>query len=148
MDTTLPFDVAKNYSSYSQQIKGYFRILGKSSQYSARIVETSLNNFDNNKPVADFYCLKCSEEYELKSKQGVVGKKIVNGAYSTMIERLRIEATTQISFSSHTTIPTLGITNFLAIPKYFFIPDIIEKRISAEHFCQTCWLGGLQYCCE
>ena len=40
--------------------------------------------YRNNKPVADFYCGNCSEEYELKSKHGEVGKKIVDGAYATI----------------------------------------------------------------
>jgi hypothetical protein len=39
--------------------------------------------FGNTKPVADFYCGNCSEAYELKSKNGNVGKKIVDGAYAT-----------------------------------------------------------------
>lgn len=43
-----------------------------------------LSQFENNKPVADFYCGNCSEEYELKSKNGNVGKKIVDGAYATI----------------------------------------------------------------
>jgi DNA-directed RNA polymerase subunit M/transcription elongation factor TFIIS len=47
-----------------------------------------LSQFGNNKPVADFHCGNCSEEYELKSKHGNVGKKIVDGAHATMIERL------------------------------------------------------------
>jgi type II restriction enzyme len=50
---------------------------------------STLNRFENNSPVADFYCKKCAEEYELKSKNGEIGKKIVDGAYSTMIERLK-----------------------------------------------------------
>jgi type II restriction enzyme len=39
-----------------------------------------LANYENNKPVADFYCASCKEDYELKSKQNSMGKKIVDGA--------------------------------------------------------------------
>jgi type II restriction enzyme len=87
----------------------------------------SLNNFENNMPVADFYCTKCSEEYELKSKQGVVGKKIVNGAYSTMIARLNSNNNPNFFLLTYEK-TTFEVRNFIAIPKYFFIPDIIEKR--------------------
>lgn len=41
--------------------------------------------FENNRPVADFYCQKCSEEYELKSKNGKLTNTITDGAYATMI---------------------------------------------------------------
>ncbi len=47
-----------------------------------------LNHFENNKPVADFYCENCKEEFELKSSKSKLGKIIVDGAYGTMIERI------------------------------------------------------------
>ena len=48
-----------------------------------------ISSYENNKPVADFYCASCEEDFELKSKKNSIGKKIVDGAYSTMIERLQ-----------------------------------------------------------
>jgi type II restriction enzyme len=86
-----------------------------------------LSQFGNNKPVADFYCGNCSEEYELKSKNGNVGKKIVDGAYTTMIQRLESDNNPNFFFLTYDK-STLGIRNFLTIPKYFFVPSIIEKR--------------------
>ena len=62
-----------------------------------------LTKLDNNEPVADMHCDKCGEVFELKSAKGKLGKKIPDGAYETMIQR------------------TL-------IPKFFFVPGIIEKR--------------------
>lgn len=87
----------------------------------------ALSQFENNKPVADFYCGNCSEEYELKSKNGNVGKKIVDGAYSTMIERLNSDNNPNFFFLTYDK-PMLEIRNFLTIPKHFFVPAIIEKR--------------------
>ncbi|MEK6848729.1 MAG: DpnI domain-containing protein, partial [Nanoarchaeota archaeon] len=48
-----------------------------------------IERFSKNMPVADFYCSNCSEQYELKSKKDKIGNKIVDGAYSTMIKRLK-----------------------------------------------------------
>ena len=45
--------------------------------------------YPNNKPVGDFFCSNCNEDYELKSKKNFIGQKIVDGAYETMIERLQ-----------------------------------------------------------
>jgi type II restriction enzyme len=86
-----------------------------------------LRRFNNNEPVADFYCEHCWEEYELKSKHGVVGKRVVDGAYDTMIERLKSDNNPNFFFLSYNK-STLAIRNFLAIPKYFFVPGIIERR--------------------
>ena len=40
------------------------------------------------RPVADFFCPSCKEEYELKSKGASISNKINDGAYNTMIERI------------------------------------------------------------
>src|SRR5690242_20074977 len=48
----------------------------------------SVKQFENNRPVADFVCLRCDEEYELKSQKQKFGAKIVDGAARTMRERL------------------------------------------------------------
>ncbi len=86
-----------------------------------------LKEYQNNKPVADFYCLKCNEDYELKSKENSIGSKIVDGAYKTMIERLRSTTNPNFFFLNYNT-ATWKVLNFIVIPKHFFIPEIIEKR--------------------
>ena len=53
---------------------------------------SELTEFENNRPVADFLCKNCREEFELKSKNANnIGKKIVDGAYSKIIERISSE---------------------------------------------------------
>ena len=47
-----------------------------------------IKKYKSNRPVADFHCVRCIEEYELKSKANSIGSKIVDGAYRTMLERL------------------------------------------------------------
>lgn len=86
-----------------------------------------VKNYENNKPVADFYCSKCNEDYELKSKKDAMGKKIVDGAYTTMIERLQSQSNPNFFFLNYDK-DTYNIKNFVVIPKHFFIPEIIEKR--------------------
>jgi len=83
--------------------------------------------YENNKPVADFYCSKCNEDYELKSKKDSMGKKIVDGAYSTMIDRLQSNSNPNFFFLNYDK-NTYDIKNFIVIPKHFFVPEIIEER--------------------
>jgi len=83
--------------------------------------------FENNRPAADFYCEECKEEYELKSKRNIIGNKIVDGAYQTTIERLESHNNPNLFLLNYNP-KNYEITNFFVVPKYFFIPEIIEKR--------------------
>ncbi len=86
-----------------------------------------LNQCKNNRPVSDFYCPTCQEEYELKSKKNSIGSKIVDGAYSSMIERLLSNNNPNL-FLLNYRVPDYEVLNFFIIPKHFFIPQIIMRR--------------------
>lgn len=140
MNLTLPIEVSKDYSSGSQKIRVASEFWVYKSIYCPNC-GNSLKNFDNNKPVADFYCIYCSEEYELKSKQGTVGLKVVNGAYSTMIERITANNNPNFFFLTYNK-ETFDISNFLSIPKYFFVPEIIENRKPLQSTARRAgWIG-------
>jgi type II restriction enzyme len=85
-----------------------------------------IENYKNNKPVADFFCKKCVEDFELKSKKGKIGKKVSAGAYSQMIKR--INSTTKPNFFFMGYLDSLFVNDFFIVPKHFFISEIIEKR--------------------
>lgn len=122
-DTTL----ANHYKSSSQKA----RIL--TEDWVGRLVFCpncgiqKIFHFTNNRPVADFYCKGCKEQYELKSKNGSVGSKIVDGAHSKMIERLG-SSTNPSLFILGYDLPTYSVRNFLVVPKHFFTPKTIERR--------------------
>lgn len=86
-----------------------------------------LSLFANNQPVADLYCSECSEQYELKSKNTSIGDRIVDGAYSTMINRI-LSAENPNFFLLAYDKSSLEVKDFFVLPKHFFTPDIIEKR--------------------
>lgn len=85
-----------------------------------------LNEFENNRPVADFYCKNCREEFELKSKNGKLSNTITDGAYSTMIERINSNNNPNFFFLTYT--KNWSVNDFLIIPKHFFTEEIIIKR--------------------
>lgn len=91
--------------------------------------------------MADFYCQNCREEYELKSKKGEIGTKIVDGAYKTMIDRLGSSTNPNFFILSYN-LSSYTVRNFLVIPKHFFVPEIIEKRKPlAETARRAGWVG-------
>ena len=88
---------------------------------------STLNQFNKGRPVADFYCSICREEYELKSKKDSIGMKIVDGAYRTMLERLTSYNNPNLFLLNYDLL-NYKIQNFFVVPKHFFVPEIIEKR--------------------
>lgn len=133
---------AANYRSNSQIIRVLSEDWVKKNSYCPSCGFSNLTSFENNKPVADFFCYKCSEEFEVKSKNGTnVGKKIIDGAYSTMIERINSDNNPNFFFLSYNK-NNLKVNNFLIIPKHFFVPEIIEKRKPLSDTAKrTGWVG-------
>jgi type II restriction enzyme len=116
----------EGYISETQKIRvaseGWFVVCG----YCTECLD-DLEKFPNNSPVADFFCNKCKEQYELKSKQGKFGKKITDGEYNTMIKRINSNENPNL-FAMTYEKGSYNIKDIIAIPKYFFTEKVIEKR--------------------
>ena len=127
MKLRLPLAAARAYKSPAQRI-GVLTEAWVAERIFCPHCGSQLKPFPANRPVADFSCTKCNQEYELKSKNGAIGKKVVNGAYLTMLQRLRASNNPHFFFLSYES-PELRVRDFVAVPKYFFVPAIIEKRV-------------------
>ena len=139
----LAFDIhtAKNYKSASQKVRVLTEQWVDNSIFCPNCGHLDIDRFPNNQPVADFYCSNCHEEYELKSKQNTLGMKIVDGAYHTMLTRLTSNNNPNF-FLLNYDLTNLEVTNFLVIPKHFFVPEIIERRKPlAETARRAGWVG-------
>lgn len=87
-----------------------------------------LNHYEANRPVADFYCKECGNDFELKSKESSCHKfdNVINdGQYDRMIERITSEQNPNFFFMHYA---DYKVYNLILIPKHFFVPDIIVKR--------------------
>ncbi len=121
-------DIASSYFSNSQIARILTEKWVKHHVYCPCCGNGNVDEFANNRPVADFYCSACNEEFELKAKSGNrIGKKVVDGAYSTMIERIDSDNNPNFFFLTYS--KAAGeVTNFVMIPKHFFSHNMIEKR--------------------
>jgi len=119
-------NIAIGYSSNSQIARRLTEDWVSNNSYCPSCGDIPLREFENNRPVADFYCKKCLEEFELKSKAGTLSNTITDGAYSTMIERINSNNNPNFFFLTYTKQWT--VNDFLIIPKQFFTPEIIIKR--------------------
>jgi type II restriction enzyme len=127
MQTKFNIELASKYTSPSQKVRVLSENWVQSQVYCPNCGYLSIVKYDNGRPVADFYCPNCGEDYELKSKKTAFGVKIVDGAYSTMIERLRANHNPNL-FLLNYNLNTFEVLNLLVVPKHFFIPNIIEQR--------------------
>ena len=78
----------ERYKSKSQKIRAITETWAESNMFCPYCGNQYIYHFENNRPVADFFCPSCREKYELKSNGTSIGKKINDGAYKTMIERI------------------------------------------------------------
>ena len=121
-------NIADNYTSKSQIARILTEKWMEENAYCLSCGYAHLSVFENNRPVADYFCSHCNEEFELKSKVGIkVGAKIVDGAYATMIERVSSNNNPNLFFMNYCHV-NWKVNSLMIIPKYYFIKDIIEKR--------------------
>lgn len=118
--------LAENYKSNSQKIRVMSENWVGKNIFCPICGNPHICNLNNNIPVADLQCDNCGEIYELKSKQGKVGNKINDGAYSTMIERINSSSNPDLFVMSYSS--DYQVTDLLLVPKFFFVESIIEKR--------------------
>lgn len=86
-----------------------------------------LARFPANRPVADFYCVECQDQYELKSQSTAFGRKVADGAYETKIERLKSDTSPNLILLQYNR-EERRVENLTVVPRYFFVAQAIEKR--------------------
>lgn len=126
MNYYFDLELAKNYKSNSQKVRVMSESWVAHNIFCPICGNPHISNLDNNIPVSDLLCNDCGEIFELKSKCGKIGNKIVDGAYSTMIDRITSSDNPDLFIMQYST--DLQVINLTLVPKFFFVPSIIEKR--------------------
>lgn len=125
----LRFDsqLATGYHSHSQQARILTESWVTSNMYCPICGNNTLMHFPNNRAAADFYCPSCQAEYELKSKNGRFSARVADGAYTTFLQRIEGGAGPDFMFMSYS-IDAMCVLEMNYVPKFFFVPEIVEKR--------------------
>jgi type II restriction enzyme len=134
-------ELASEYKSATQRIRILSEHWVSTQVYCPNCGCVNIARYKNNSPVADFFCSHCREDYELKGYKKAFGARIVDGAYRTMMERLKASNNPNLLLLGYDH-RKLEVRNLLVIPKQFFIPEIIEERrplsVSAR---RAGWIG-------
>jgi len=80
-----------------------------------------------NRPVSDFACAQCYEEFELKSQRGRFGAKVLDGAYGAKLLRLASDTSPNLMLMNYD-LARFAVTDLFFVPKQFFTAAIIEAR--------------------
>lgn len=124
----LGFEEAQaSYSSSAQVARVATEAFVKATAFCPACGHDALAQQFNNRPASDFVCPHCNEEYELKSKNGKFGGKVVDGAYETLCSRLTSDTNPNFAFLSYSRAER-SVTDLFVIPKHFVHPTIIERR--------------------
>jgi len=115
------------YVSGSQSARSWTETWVRDQVFCPSCGHTNINPFPANKPVADFICISCKEEYELKSQKAKFANRITDGAFRTMCERLAASNNPNL-FLLNYDLKLLSVKNFFVVPKHFFVREIIQER--------------------
>lgn len=141
MDTSFNVTLSKRYISKSQIARVLTESWTNEYMYCPICGYPHICKFPNNQAVADFYCPNCYNEFEQKSKNGAFGTKIADGAYSTFIERISSNNNPDFLIMNYS-LSDMKVNNMFFIPKYFFVPEVVEMRKPlGENAKRAGWVG-------
>jgi len=69
METVFNKALAEKYTSPSQKVRVLSEEWVQSQVYCPNCGQKTIEKYGNGRPVADFFCPTCGEDYELKSKK-------------------------------------------------------------------------------
>jgi type II restriction enzyme len=118
--------LAAGYSSATQRARVITEAWVSNNGYclaceSDRLIPTSANT-----QARDFQCDKCGHPYELKSSSSPFGKRIVDGAYASMMRRINTSSMPSFLLMQYTA--TWSIAYLWAINHRLITPVAIEPR--------------------
>jgi type II restriction enzyme len=80
-----------------------------------------------NRPVADFFCGRCGEDYELKASKTPFGRRVVDGAYAAMCARIASPTNPNLMMMTYD-VARFGVTDLFFVPKQFLVREVIQER--------------------
>ena len=141
-------EIAHYYNEYNQQYKSQSQLARvvtehwfKDNMYCPFCSNDRLKEFDNNYPVADFHCIHCDEEFQLKSTKTKLGKTITDGEYNKMMDAINKNTAPNLLLLNYS--PNIDyVLNLMIIPKEFILPSAIVKRNPlSENARRAGWTG-------
>lgn len=127
MSLQMDFSLGMRYRNPRQRVRVATESWVGDNLYCPFCGATKICPYENNRPVADFFCSSCQEDFELKSRGTTLCHKLCDGAYDTMMERLKSSQNPNLILLRYSK-ESFMVRDLCLIPKRFFTPSVIEKR--------------------
>jgi type II restriction enzyme len=129
------------YTSPSQSARAWTERWVSQQVYCPNCGNPNIAQYAANRPVADFCCKTCSEDYELKSQKSKFGTKVLDGAFGAMCRRLAATNNPNLLLLNYD-LRQFGVTKLFVVPKHFFVREIIEElKPLAKTARRSGWIG-------
>ncbi|MFO1185130.1 MAG: DpnI domain-containing protein [Bauldia sp.] len=115
------------YQSGSQKARFWTEPWVGKHLYCPSCGHRQIERFPANRPAADFFCSSCAEEFELKSQKTAFGRKVLDGAYRTMLERVSASNNPNLLLLRYD-LANRSVTDVAVVPKQFLVPEVLEER--------------------
>ncbi len=133
-------EIFQRYNSNTQRARVLTENWAENNLFCPSCLNKKILRLKASTPVTDFRCDICRESFQLKSQNHPLVKKIVDGAFFTMIESIKNENRPNFLLLHYDS--DYCIQNLLLIPYFFFIENIIEKRKPlSESARRKGWIG-------
>jgi type II restriction enzyme len=118
--------LAASYKSPSQIARILTEAWCERELYCAACPSNALRKAKANAATVDFFCARCEQPYQLKSRRNAFAGRINDAAYDPMIRAIREDRTPNLLILQYT--PDWTVSNLLLVPHFFFSESVIEKR--------------------
>lgn len=127
MELSLIRERADSYSSGAQRARVLTEPWAQEQLYCPACPSPRLTAAPANTPAYDLSCPECEERFQLKSRHTVIGRKIVDSAWSTMTRAIRSDRAPGL-FVLRYDRERMRVSDLLLVPRFFLHEMAIEKR--------------------
>ena len=141
MQLSLPRTGLENYKSNAQRALIATEAWGTENLYCLNCDSDELSCAPPNTAAVDFICPDCDSSFQLKAQSHSFGSKIVDAAYSTMLQKIREDKTPNL-IALHYELANWKVQNAFLVPHFAFSVTAIEKRRPlAKSARRAGWIG-------
>lgn len=127
MQLSLPRAGLETYTSNRQRVRIATESWGTKNLYCLNCDSDELSCAPPNTAAVDFTCPECDSSFQLKAQSNPFGRKIVDAAYSTMLQKIREDKTPNL-IALHYELVDWKVQNAFLVPHFAFSISAIEKR--------------------
>jgi type II restriction enzyme len=141
VDLSLIRERAEGYRSGSQRARMWTEPWAAQQLYCPACPSPRLRMAAANTPAYDLDFPSCGERFQLKSKHGPIGRKVMDSAHSAMIRAIRSDHVPGLIVLRYDR-DALSVSDVLLVPRFFMTEVAIEKRKPlGPHARRAGWVG-------